>query len=102
MPSVRWVGGVELELLAIATGARIVPRFEELSKEKLGTAGKIYEKSFGTNDSKVMVIEQCPNSRAVTVLVRGGNKVRVASQRNASHRATLGGLSDCSLVACSV
>lgn len=25
---VRWVGGVELELLALATGARIVPRFQ--------------------------------------------------------------------------
>lgn len=26
MPAVRWVGGVEIELLAVATGARIVPR----------------------------------------------------------------------------
>ncbi len=36
LPAVRWVGGVELELLAMATGARIVPRFSELSPEKLG------------------------------------------------------------------
>lgn len=36
--AVRWVGGMELEALAIATGARIVPRFEELSPEKLGFA----------------------------------------------------------------
>jgi hypothetical protein len=28
LPAVRWVGGVELELLALATGARIVPRFQ--------------------------------------------------------------------------
>lgn len=27
-PQVRWVGGVEIELLALATGARIVPRFQ--------------------------------------------------------------------------
>lgn len=27
LPAVRWVGGVEIELLALATGARIVPRF---------------------------------------------------------------------------
>ena len=27
LPAVRWVGGVEIELLAIATGARIIPRF---------------------------------------------------------------------------
>jgi chaperonin GroEL (HSP60 family) len=27
LPAIRWVGGVELELVAIATGGRIVPRF---------------------------------------------------------------------------
>ena len=36
LPAVRWVGGVEIELLAIATGGRIVPRFEELTADKLG------------------------------------------------------------------
>uniref|UniRef100_F6GVJ8 T-complex protein 1 subunit epsilon n=1 Tax=Vitis vinifera TaxID=29760 RepID=F6GVJ8_VITVI len=36
LPAVRWVGGVELELIAIATGGRIVPRFQELTQEKLG------------------------------------------------------------------
>ena len=41
LPAVRWVGGVELELLAMATGARIVPRFSELSPEKLGRRGTI-------------------------------------------------------------
>lgn len=34
LPAVRWVGGVEIELIAIATGARIVPRFEELEEKK--------------------------------------------------------------------
>lgn len=38
LPAVRWVGGTEIKLIAIATGGRIVPRFEELSPEKLGTA----------------------------------------------------------------
>ncbi|PWA79260.1 T-complex protein 1 subunit epsilon [Artemisia annua] len=38
LPAVRWVGGVELELIAIATGGRIVPRFQELTPEKLGKA----------------------------------------------------------------
>ena len=36
LPAVRWVGGVEIELLAMATGARIVPRFSELTPDKLG------------------------------------------------------------------
>lgn len=47
LPAVRWVGGPEIELIAIATGGRIVPRFEELSPEKLGSAGLVREISFG-------------------------------------------------------
>lgn len=41
LPAVRWVGGVEIELLAMATGSRIVPRFSELRAEKLGKAGTV-------------------------------------------------------------
>ena len=41
LPAVRWVGGVEIELLAMATGARIVPRFSELSADKLGRAATV-------------------------------------------------------------
>ncbi len=40
LPAVRWVGGVELELLAMATGARIVPRFSELAPDKLGRCAR--------------------------------------------------------------
>jgi len=56
IPSVRWVGGVEIELLAIATGARIVPRFEEITPEKLGACGSIKEINFGTTGDKVILI----------------------------------------------
>jgi T-complex protein 1 subunit epsilon len=42
------VGGPEIELIAIATGGRIVPRFQELSADKLGKAGLVRELSFGT------------------------------------------------------
>jgi T-complex protein 1 subunit epsilon len=41
----------------MATGARIVPRFEEITSEKLGLAGTIRELSFGTSDDKVLIIE---------------------------------------------
>lgn len=56
LPAVRWVGGVEIELLAIACGARIVPRFEEITPDKLGKAGKISEMSFGTSNDRVILI----------------------------------------------
>merc|ERR1711966_534065 len=57
LPAVRWVGGVELELLAIATGGRIVPRFSELTEDKLGFAGKVREVDFGTNKDRMLVVE---------------------------------------------
>merc|ERR1712203_1333349 len=41
LPAVRWVGGPEIELIAIATGGRIVPRFQELTPDKLGYAGLV-------------------------------------------------------------
>uniref|UniRef100_A0A7S2N575 T-complex protein 1 subunit epsilon n=1 Tax=Haptolina brevifila TaxID=156173 RepID=A0A7S2N575_9EUKA len=87
LPAVRWVGGVELELIAIACNARIVPRFSELSSEKLGTAGKVYEESFGTTKDRMVVIEDCPNSRAVTVFVRGGNRMIIDEAKRSLHDA---------------
>jgi len=56
LPAVRWVGGVEIELLAIATGARIIPRFEEITAAKLGKAGVIKEITFGTSSDKVLLV----------------------------------------------
>lgn len=88
LPAVRWVGGVEIELLAIATGARIVPRFEELTPEKLGVAGIVREVTYGTGQSsKMLVVEGCKNSKAVTVLVRGGNKMIVEEAKRSLHDA---------------
>jgi T-complex protein 1 subunit epsilon len=75
LPAVRWVGGPEIELIAIATNGRIVPRFEDLSAEKLGRAGIVREMTFGTTRDKMLVIEECANTRAVTVFVRGSNKM---------------------------
>lgn len=75
LPAVRWVGGPEIELIAIATNGRIVPRFAELTKEKMGSAGLVKEITFGTTKDKMLCIEQCPNHRAVTIFIRGGNKM---------------------------
>merc|ERR1712217_699868 len=87
LPAVRWVGGVELELIAIATGGRIVPRFEELKQEKLGKAGVVRELTFGTSQDQMLVIEECGNSKAVTVLVRGGNQMVVDEAKRCLHDA---------------
>ncbi|KAF1429371.1 T-complex protein 1 subunit epsilon, partial [Spheniscus magellanicus] len=87
LPAVRWVGGPEIELIAIATGGRIVPRFCELTAEKLGFAGIVREISFGTTKDRMLVIEQCQNSRAVTIFIRGGNKMIIEEAKRSLHDA---------------
>jgi len=91
LPAVRWVGGVEIEHIAIATGGRIVARVEELTPDKLGTAGKVKQISMGTNNSRqqdrILILENCANQKAVTVLVRGGNKMIVDEAKRSLHDA---------------
>ena len=87
LPAVRWVGGVEIELLAIATGARIVPRFSELTAEKLGTAGRVREIAFGTTKDRMLIVEDCANCKTVTVFIRGGNHMVIDEAQRSLHDA---------------
>ncbi|GMS89154.1 hypothetical protein PENTCL1PPCAC_11329, partial [Pristionchus entomophagus] len=87
LPAVRWVGGPEIELIAIATNGRIVPRFAELTPEKLGSAGLVREITFGTSNDRMLVIEECPNNRAITVFIRGGNKMMIDEAKRSLHDA---------------
>jgi len=87
LPAVRWVGGPEIELIAIATNGRIVPRFSELTAAKLGTAGLVREMNFGTTRDRMLCIEQCPNNRAVTIFIRGSNKMMIDEAKRSIHDA---------------
>jgi len=87
LPAVRWVGGPEIELIAIATQGRIVPRFQELSADKLGWAGLVREINFGTTKDKMLVIEECKNSKAVTIFLRGGTKMIIEEAKRSMHDA---------------
>uniref|UniRef100_A0A2K5NT18 T-complex protein 1 subunit epsilon n=1 Tax=Cercocebus atys TaxID=9531 RepID=A0A2K5NT18_CERAT len=87
LPVVRWVGGPETELIAITTGGQITPKFSELSARKLGFAGLVQEISFGTTKDKILVIEQCKNSRAVIIFMRRGNKMSIEEVKQPLHDA---------------
>jgi len=87
LPAVRWVGGVEIELVAIATGGRIVPRFEELENNKLGKAGRVEAINLGTTNEHLLVISECANSKAVSILVRGATKTIVDEAQRCIHDA---------------
>jgi len=76
-----------MELIAIATNGRIVPRFSEVSAAKLGTAGIVREIAFGTTKDRMIVIEECSNSKAVTIFVRGGNKMIIEEAKRSIHDA---------------
>lgn len=67
----------------MATNGRIVPRFEDMTAAKLGRAGIVREVTFGTTRDKMLVIEECANTKTVTVFVRGSNKmVRISLEQS--------------------
>lgn len=85
LPAVRWVGGSEIEEIAIATKGRIVPRFEDLTSEKLGHAGIVRELPLGTTRERILVIEDCDNPKTVTALIRGSSKMIVDEATRSLH-----------------
>ena len=87
LPSVRWVGGAEIEQIALATGGRIINNFSDIKKEKLGSARVIKEITVGTKNQKMIVIEDCPKKKAVTILVRGGSSMIVDEAKRCLHDA---------------
>lgn len=87
IPAIRWVGGVEMELIAIATGGKIIPRFEDIDESKLGKAELIREISQGTTNNPMVYIEGCSNTKAITILLRGGNQMIIEECERSVHDA---------------
>lgn len=58
-----------------------------MSADKLGFAGVVREISFGTTKDKMLVIEECKNSKAVTIFLRGGTKMIVDEAKRSMHDA---------------
>jgi thermosome len=55
-----------------ATGAQLVTNIEDLSSDDLGNAGKVYEKK--VFDEVLTFIEDCPDAKAVSIILRGSTK----------------------------
>jgi T-complex protein 1 subunit epsilon len=53
----------------------------------LGSAGVVREISFGTTKDRMLVIEECSNTRAVTLFIRGGNKMIIDEAKRSLHDA---------------
>lgn len=87
LSAIRWVGGVEMELLSLATGSVIVSRFRDLNNYKLGQARHVREFQLDSLGTKVVVLEGCVHSRSVTIMVRGGSNVVLHEVERSIHDA---------------
>ncbi|MHA2237034.1 MAG: thermosome subunit alpha [Candidatus Hodarchaeales archaeon] len=83
--AIRRVKKSDVEKLSKATGAAIVNNLPDLSAEDLGTAGKVYETKIGDDD--MIFIEDCPDAKSVTILVRGGTELVVDEAERSIHDA---------------
>ncbi len=70
--AVRRAKREDLEMLAKATGARIVARPRDLTRADLGSAARVEERKIG--EERFTVITGCEHARSVSLLIRGGTQ----------------------------
>lgn len=66
----RRVKDEELKMLALATGARIVGDVMQVTERDLGHAGLVEERKIG-KDKQMIFVEDCPNAKAVSIILHG-------------------------------
>lgn len=75
----------DMDKLARATGAKIVNNLEDISKTDLGHAGLVECVKIG--DEEMTYVRDCPNPKAVTLLLRGGTQHVIAEVERAAKDA---------------
>jgi archaeal chaperonin len=88
--AIRRVKKSDMEKLSRATGAKIITKLEDLSKEDVGFAGTVEETKVG--DEEMTYVKDCKKAKSVTLLVRGGTEHVVDEIKRAMEDA-LGDLS---------
>ncbi|MBU0762909.1 MAG: TCP-1/cpn60 chaperonin family protein [Candidatus Altiarchaeota archaeon] len=83
--AVKNVKESDMKKLAKATGARVITRVRDISKEDLGNA-KIIEEVKTAGD-EMIYIRDCKNPKAVSILVRGGTEHVVDEAERSIHDA---------------
>ena len=62
----------DIDRIAKATGAKLVTDIEDLSEDKLGSAGRVYlNKLF---DHELTFVEECENPKASSIVLRGSTR----------------------------
>ncbi|MGB7533457.1 MAG: thermosome subunit alpha, partial [Halobacteriota archaeon] len=68
----RRVKESDMKKLASATGGKILTTLEEIGPEDLGSAGVVEERKI--SGEEMIFVENCPNPKAVSILLRGGTE----------------------------
>ncbi|MEM4152644.1 MAG: thermosome subunit alpha [Candidatus Pacearchaeota archaeon] len=71
--AVRRIKKSDMELIAKATGAKIISNLNELTQEDLGKAKLVKEVKEGEEEG-MTYITGCDNPKAITILIRGGTE----------------------------
>ena len=62
----------DVERIERATGAKLVTKLDDLTEDKLGHAGTVFEKKIF--DQKFTFIQECTNPKACSILIRGSTR----------------------------
>jgi len=83
--AVRRAKKSDIEMLAKATGGKIVTKLDDIKASDLGYATLIEERKIG--DDKMTFVEGCKHPKAVTLLIRGGTQRMIAEAERSIHDA---------------
>jgi chaperonin GroEL (HSP60 family) len=75
----------DIEKLAKATGAKVISKLDDISKDDLGKAGLVEERKIG--DDRMTFVTDCPGAKAVSILIRGGTEHVVDEMERSLHDA---------------
>jgi len=75
----------DIEKLAKATGAKVISKLDDISKEDMGKAGLVEERKIG--DDRMTFVTDCPGAKAVSILIRGGTEHVVDEMERSIHDA---------------
>jgi len=84
----RRVKKSDVEMLAKATGAKIISSVDELSKADLGYAGMVEDKKIAGEE--MIFVRECKEPKAVSILVRGSTEHVVDEVKRGMDDAVLG------------
>ena len=85
MYALRRIKKSDMDKLSKATGGKIVTNLDDLGRQELGKAGLIEEKKIGDDD--MTFVTGCKDSKAVSIIIRGGTEHVVDEIERALHDA---------------